>query len=52
VIFITGDTANEETARFLEESAVCTLTKPLQIREMVRVVDETLARPVTGASLR
>jgi signal transduction histidine kinase len=45
VIFITGDLADGETTRFLAEANAQTLTKPIHITEMVRVVDETLARP-------
>ena len=45
VIFITGDLGDTETSRFLADTDVQTLTKPLEIREVVRVVDAALAQP-------
>jgi CheY-like chemotaxis protein len=45
VIFITGELADRETARFLAQSKAHTITKPIEITEIVRIVDETLAQP-------
>jgi len=50
VIFITGDLGDTETARFLADTDVQTLTKPLEIREVVRVVDAALAQPSSARS--
>jgi CheY-like chemotaxis protein len=50
VIFITGDLGDTETARFLSDTDAQTLTKPLEIREVVRVVDAALAQPSSARS--
>jgi signal transduction histidine kinase/CheY-like chemotaxis protein len=43
VIFMTGDTLNEETQSFLREAGRPTLNKPLAIDQIARVVDTILA---------
>jgi CheY-like chemotaxis protein len=50
VLFISGDVVDRETARFLADAGVPTLSKPIEIREVVRLVDEILARPAAAFS--
>jgi PAS domain S-box-containing protein len=45
VIFITGDIVDKDTARFVADADVPTLSKPIEITEVVKIVDEMLARP-------
>ena len=42
VIFLTGDTLNPETKRFLDQSAAPCLTKPCTVAEIRRVIQEVL----------
>jgi PAS domain S-box-containing protein len=49
VVFISGDLMNEETARFLSEVNARTLAKPLEIPELVQVVEEALAASAEGS---
>jgi PAS domain S-box-containing protein len=43
VIFISGDVHDREIARFLSDTGVPLVSKPVEVREIVRIVDETLA---------
>jgi CheY-like chemotaxis protein len=45
VIFLTGDTANPETMKFLDQVKAPYLLKPLDIRALQELVRETLPRP-------
>jgi CheY-like chemotaxis protein len=51
VIFVTGDMVDRETARFLEDSRARTLRKPIQVTELVQVVDEMLAHPTVATPI-
>ena len=42
VIFLTGDTLNPETKRFLDQSAVPCLTKPCTVAEIRRAIQQVL----------
>ena len=52
VIFITGDLGNREVTRLLAETGARVLTKPLDVRGIVKIVDETLAQPARVAVSR
>ena len=42
IIFVTGDVAGTEAERFLEESGCRWIPKPFRLRDLVRIVRETL----------
>ena len=45
VVFVTGDILGRETAAFLERTRVAHLTKPFDIKQVRRVVDDVLGGP-------
>jgi CheY-like chemotaxis protein len=45
MIFITGDTANEETARLLNSTGVPCIEKPFRLQEFLAIVQEMFGRP-------
>ena len=47
VIFVTGDLGERETAQFLEEAGVHILTKPIQINEVIELVDRVVSGTAT-----
>jgi PAS domain S-box-containing protein len=50
VIFITGDIVESETARFAADANIPTLSKPIEVTEVVKIVDEMLAHPASTYS--
>ena len=43
VIFITGDTISVESQKFLQDAGCPVLAKPLELKQIARVVDMILA---------
>jgi two-component system NtrC family sensor kinase len=46
VIFVTGDLGERETARFLAEAEVHLLTKPIEINQVIELVDQVVSGTV------
>ena len=47
-IFLTGDTLRSDTRAFIEESGAPTIKKPFAPDDILRVIQETLARDRVG----
>jgi len=45
VIFITGDTASEETAALLAQSSTPCVEKPFRVHELMAAVEKTIGKP-------
>lgn len=45
VLFITGDTVNEETARALERTGVPFIEKPFRVSQLMQVVKQIIGEP-------
>ena len=44
MLFITGDTVNEDTLKALSDTGVPYIEKPFRVRELLRVVEEIFGR--------
>ena len=51
VIFLTGDTLNEELTEFLRATANPYLAKPVQLRELHATLHRLLERPIHQGTL-
>ncbi len=45
ILFITGDTANEETAHLLRRTGAPCIEKPFRVQEFVETVQQVFGRP-------
>lgn len=45
LVFITGDTANEDTASTLQRTRVPCVEKPFRVQQFISVVEETMGKP-------
>jgi CheY-like chemotaxis protein len=45
IVFITGDTVNDETTRLLRETGAPCIEKPFRVQELISVVESTCGRP-------
>jgi CheY-like chemotaxis protein len=45
VVFITGDTVNDETTRLLRETGAPCIEKPFRVQDLIRAVQATCGRP-------
>ena len=49
IIFLTGDTVNDETQLFLQTTGNPHISKPFQFTNIQQVLKDTLAQPATGS---
>lgn len=47
MLFITGDTVNEETMRALQNTGVPYIEKPFRVQELIKTVERIFGRPAT-----
>jgi DNA-binding response OmpR family regulator len=45
IVFITGDTASEETAALLAQAGTPCVEKPLRVHQLMAAVEKTIGRP-------
>ena len=45
IIFITGDTANEETVETLQKTGAPCVEKPFRVQQLLPVIEQTMGRP-------
>lgn len=45
IVFITGDTASEETAALLAQTATPCVEKPFRVHQLMAAVEKTIGRP-------
>jgi CheY-like chemotaxis protein len=45
IVFITGDTVNDETTRLLRETGAPCIEKPFRVQELIRAVESTCGKP-------
>ena len=45
IVFITGDTVNDETTRLLRETGAPCIEKPFRVQELITAVETTCGRP-------
>jgi CheY-like chemotaxis protein len=45
IVFITGDTVNDETTRLVRETGAPCIEKPFRVKELITAVETTCGRP-------
>ena len=50
IIFLTGDTVNDETQQFLKSTGNPHISKPFQLANIQQVLKDTLAQPFLGGA--